>query len=832
MENDTHSSGKNKDDENKNLKRSNTKRKEKLYSGIAMAGATGLRRSARIQKQTPSHAIERKSETVDKQTTPCPLRRSLRLNHASLNSLGSMEIDKRSGSSGMKQKKAKNEKTVKQLTVEAKEVIEEKMVNIADHDEECNRMDKFPPHDDIISRGKVEGLDEFSKRNQEEDRDLVAASPSVSKSVKESLQNNGLVKSLNPGQKDSLAEEANESEDTVLVEVSIRGNCLFLPSDNCTAKERADTSVSNSVKEPSKNDVGMKLSPENGKNSFVEEENESEGGDCMEIVGNFSLAQSKNNNSAEEMSGCPERAQMGRCLEDTLQRNSTSNGHLVSDSVNSEWGKELTPSKKKRNIMDVNSDATAMVSNDITCQIDNFAETCGTLLKRRRYVLSSIAVNFVCCPVAAMLSDRSSHEAHVMVPIEKTQLLPSKEFIPSSQGSSNFSHEAQVMLPIEKTQLLPSKEFIPSSQGPSNFPHEAQVMVPIEKTQLLPSKEFIPSSQGPSNFPHEAQVMVPIEKTQLLPSKEFIPSSQGPSNFPHEAQVMVPIEKTQLLPSKEFIPSSQGPSNFPHEAQVMLPIEKTQLLPSKESIPSSQGPSNFPSGLGIERHPSIAYNISNHIVRTPVQTIEVSNQSVAQQVSNSGHYPLTNTLQILPWHHDDPFQMELEKICKETGEIINSHENMKLRLKSECEKEIEKAVTQIRRQYDNKIQEIEIELLHKKSYLDKNHNTVLRNKLLADTFRYKCLDPNVSDTLRMQQDSSFVQRLFLLSRQQNIQRKPVAGQSSSMSPSANLHSISVAVAGQSSSGPLAANLHSTSITASLQTTPPPVQAAHRGCTFH
>jgi hypothetical protein len=75
----------------------------------------------------------------------------------------------------------------------------------------------------------------------------------------------------------------------------------------------------------------------------------------------------------------------------------------------------------------------------------------------------------------------------------------------------------------------------------------------------------------------------------------------------------------------------------------------------------------------------------------------------------------------------------------------------KLRLKSDCEKEIEEVVAQIRRKYDTKIQERESEFLLKKKELDANHNKVLMNKILAEAFRSKCMDLRVPGSSGMQQ---------------------------------------------------------------------------------
>lgn len=138
MVNDSRSSSKIKDDE------SNSSKKKLVTSGDGTNDTSSLRRSARetssskqmtpsppstrkserLVKQMPvSPLIKKKSERIKKQMTFCPLRRSDRgKKHTSSSFLGSKKSDEASGSSDMKQLKGKREKSLKQLTVEVKEV--------------------------------------------------------------------------------------------------------------------------------------------------------------------------------------------------------------------------------------------------------------------------------------------------------------------------------------------------------------------------------------------------------------------------------------------------------------------------------------------------------------------------------------------------------------------------------------------------------------------------------------------------------------------------------------------------------------------------------------
>lgn len=75
----------------------------------------------------------------------------------------------------------------------------------------------------------------------------------------------------------------------------------------------------------------------------------------------------------------------------------------------------------------------------------------------------------------------------------------------------------------------------------------------------------------------------------------------------------------------------------------------------------------------------------------------------------------------------------------------------KLQLKSDCEREIE----EIRRKYDIKLQETEIEFQLKKRNLDTSLNLVLMNKIWAEAFRSKCMDLKVSGVSGIQQGNLY-----------------------------------------------------------------------------
>ena len=85
----------------------------------------------------------------------------------------------------------------------------------------------------------------------------------------------------------------------------------------------------------------------------------------------------------------------------------------------------------------------------------------------------------------------------------------------------------------------------------------------------------------------------------------------------------------------------------------------------------------------------------------------------------------------------------------------------KLQLKSECEKEIEEVVAQIRRKYEHKLLETDAEFLLQKKELDVNYNKVLLNKILAEAFRSKCMDNRASGLAGAQQGESYFYLVIL-----------------------------------------------------------------------
>ncbi|PQQ19204.1 helicase protein MOM1 isoform X1 [Prunus yedoensis var. nudiflora] len=258
-----------------------------------------------------------------------------------------------------------------------------------------------------------------------------------------------------------------------------------------------------------------------------------------------------------------------------------------------------------------------------------------------------------------------------------------------------------------------------------------------------------------------------------------------------------------------------------HEMPDIEPVVQQPLLPSSNTPDHSA--SELSSAGGVEIRPSPENRTFNQVAHAPMPLVEnlldLSNHTVSRSVawSTSGFglpfpdtraTPVTSALNSrpinaasqgasrtpLPVYHD-PLQNELERLNKQTDHIVKSHEDTKLRLKTDCEKEIEEAVAEIRRKYEIRFQEIEAEFLLKKTELDSIHNKVLMNKILAEAFRSKCMDLRASGASGAQQGplisladgiSSFSQQLVHLSMQDAQRHSPVASSSLASPPAVGL----------------------------------------------
>ncbi|PPE02092.1 hypothetical protein GOBAR_DD00865 [Gossypium barbadense] len=275
------------------------------------------------------------------------------------------------------------------------------------------------------------------------------------------------------------------------------------------------------------------------------------------------------------------------------------------------------------------------------------------------------------------------------------------------------------------------------------------------------------------------------------------------------------------------------PSNGAVDVTCNVSNPDTQQLRSTESIlnlspdlPSVSATEHQPSNDG--QHANLIsqaqrQSITNHIdlssqdvlqpLHSPINgTIgrhlrQVSETSTASVPSVSRGHPLQTAPPVssrmpLPLY-PDPLKNEMERISQERDQTIKVHEDTKLQLKFECEKEIEEVVAQVRRKYEVKLQEKETEFLIRKEELDVNYNKVLLNNILAEAFRSKCMDSGASGSAGIQQEanSSFMQQLLQLSSQRMVQQPSTASGLPSTGSATSMQTVSPAVVNTQTMGP-------------------------------
>ncbi|KAL0388407.1 UNVERIFIED_CONTAM: hypothetical protein Sradi_2722500 [Sesamum radiatum] len=314
------------------------------------------------------------------------------------------------------------------------------------------------------------------------------------------------------------------------------------------------------------------------------------------------------------------------------------------------------------------------------------------------------------------------------------------------------------------------------SVGPKDGPDGAvseglqnsgELLVHSEQTVVVPDCAHLLPQQKHQNLSTLVEASELVDTVTPLPSNLEAPVTDDilttiPSN--HEAPV---TENTEHLHSVSVVSlcCNQSPATEDND----------QGIPSTETVE--------PGGIEVLSHNSISQSgenleiHGNHLDIRPVtsvargQSVEVSptpqnDVAIPQAVAttaeqlNQGVLPLgmdSVRFHVPRYHHahpthqptlwnatpcllTDPLQNELERMRKETELLEINHEDKTSQLKSDCEKEIQEMITQIRKKYEVKLQESEAAFRLKRNELDKNQTKVLMNKILAEAFRSKCLD--------------------------------------------------------------------------------------------
>lgn len=333
------------------------------------------------------------------------------------------------------------------------------------------------------------------------------------------------------------------------------------------------------------------------------------------------------------------------------------------------------------------------------------------------------------------------------------------------------------------------------SNGNGVSQHDGLVCIANDQNWISPDILFVNSLS--------ARPATSLAQTGSLPSNQAIQELSRPSTSSGMRDV-------------SDATGSDGPnvrqSEVPSSHRIGSPLDRSSgqtdtVSPCGPNQLHLHAPSATAVRPNIEGHPGFrnaqAFPVITHIS-------ESRNMSTTLDVgSRSMHNPgLVGSRLIPPPYHNDPLQHELERLIREMELAIKLHEDTKLRMKSDCEKEIEEKVSEIRKKYEGLIEDAEAAFLLRKKELDTNHKKVLMSKLLAEAFSYKCMDTKGSQAPGMQQAFSFMRLLQLSAQATSAQPPPPPPpppQLPIMTPS-----------------PPVQNLHASGLYSSVSTRPPPL----------
>ncbi|XP_074565236.1 uncharacterized protein LOC141821775 [Curcuma longa] len=200
-----------------------------------------------------------------------------------------------------------------------------------------------------------------------------------------------------------------------------------------------------------------------------------------------------------------------------------------------------------------------------------------------------------------------------------------------------------------------------------------------------------------------------------------------------------------------------------------------QQEPSRQMISSLQndmpvsGPAMLSSDLEQSNH-SFVPQIVDH---SSLQNSPIALQRSIGDVTNisrqpeSNRYPLFPLIQLMPTRNlqPEPLKNELARIRMHEDRIGKMHEDMKLKLKLECEQELLK----VRKRYDILLQDAESEYVRCKEVLGTIYGKVFMNQVLAEEFRNKFVENKGRSSLTPQGQRS-LHHLLQASQPQFVQR--------------------------------------------------------------
>ncbi|KAE9620565.1 hypothetical protein Lalb_Chr01g0004401 [Lupinus albus] len=406
------------------------------------------------------------------------------------------------------------------------------------------------------------------------------------------------------------------------------------------------------------------------------------------------------------------------------------------------------------------------------------------------------------------------------------------------------SHEVVTVSVVDKEAPMGNPGAVNCTDHPENVtPLNSSAMCQISDGDLSSRPSWASSScVGPATV----SLLNPPSLEQQIPDKDLfkIPDEQIRMMVleTNHDSLIEPLEKMHPLSSVESSPDQDTdremlssllsspvdivPANQSNHVSLVTepPEEVQQQSPSANFLSSNWDLSDMPFA-GTEHQPTnedalsspipeISTEVPNQAVEQPASYLELDspmpggvrtqssdtrNFSTPSEINQHSIQSATHpTSMIVPPLCRDPLVNEVERISKLTDLNMKNHEDMKLQLKSDFEKEFE----ELHRKYEIKIKEIDVGFQQTKKKLDTDHKTVLLNKILAEAFSLKYMEVRASGASGVQQGASSAQQSWQLSRPQVTTRPSlVFGQSSCAPPAASLLSSYITTSSQNALPP-------------------------------
>ncbi|KAL6979347.1 hypothetical protein U1Q18_021013 [Sarracenia purpurea var. burkii] len=302
---------------------------------------------------------------------------------------------------------------------------------------------------------------------------------------------------------------------------------------------------------------------------------------------------------------------------------------------------------------------------------------------------------------------------------------------------------------LQQVKVLP---LYSSETGPiDETNHEVLRIEHAEQLQLSPSTS--------SHFDHNQPDSHDTSGVERLPSEEHT-ASQTVGASPHFEHPEGPSNQTVIQTGVNL-----APSPLIHAIDVSLSQNQPNFQLAMEN---AETPARVESATGIPNQFILGTQLGMHL---PLDTSHGRFGTHMQLHSTQQMATLMPTQPL----YADPLHVELERLDRETEQAIRDYEDMRLRLKSDWDKEIEENIAKICGKYDVKLKDAETAFLLEKKELNKNHNLLLMNKKLAEAFHSMC---DGSLTMHQVVPSHFMQQRHLPLPQHAPRPSTVAGSAS------------------------------------------------------